>query len=175
MSSDWPTFEEWFAALPADAQARTRVLADQFRRLGVDDPEGWARSEISEDIAQLTRVLVLRRVRSDALEKWRRTGELDNIARYDQDFHLLLTQLRASGVEDEVITSFAQKVAAKTAWDIVHIIDEGHDPDAPSEMPTWSLEEGDSQGVLTGRNVGGLHESLYEFDPTRSKSKDQDV
>jgi hypothetical protein len=38
-------------------------------------------------------------------------------------------------------------------------------------MPTWSLEESDADGEPTGRNVGALHESFFEFDPTRGKSK----
>jgi hypothetical protein len=175
MSSDWPAYEEWFATLPPDAQERTRVLVEQFRQLGAEDPEDWARSEVSEDIAQLARFLVLNRIRADCLEKWTRPGELDNLARYDDDFGTLLAELRAAGLKDDLIARFAQKAAAKAAFDVVHVIDEGYDADAPRDMPTWSLEEGDSEGELTGRNVVGLHESFFEFDPTRRQSNDEDI
>src|SRR4249920_877561 len=140
MSMHWPSFDEWFASLTTDDQDRTRALVEEFRSVGTEDPEGWARSQISENIAQLARFLVLRRVRKLCLEKWMRF-DLDKLARYDEDFQDLLERLRAAGLKDAEIAQFAQKVAAIAAWDVVEVIDEGHDPDAPATMPGWSLEE----------------------------------
>ena len=46
------------------------------------------------------------------------------------------------------------------------VIDEGYDPDAPHDSPGWALSEtsADSE-TITGRAVGGLHESLLQVDP----------
>ena len=46
------------------------------------------------------------------------------------------------------------------------VIDEGYDPDAPHDSPGWALTEtsADSE-TITGRAVGGLHESLLQVDP----------
>ncbi len=52
------------------------------------------------------------------------------------------------------------------------IIDEGYDPDAPDDAPGWTLMETDSGDNATGRRVGGLHESLPEFDPNGIEAAD---
>jgi hypothetical protein len=39
-----------------------RELAETFRELGAGDPEGWAASEVEDDIPQLARFLFLRRL-----------------------------------------------------------------------------------------------------------------
>lgn len=57
-----------FASLDAEQRRRAEALADRFRELGAEDPEGWAASEVEEDIAQLARFLLLRRV-------WRSAGQ----------------------------------------------------------------------------------------------------
>jgi hypothetical protein len=90
---------------------------------------------------------------------------LDKAAHYDQDLNDLLARLRDGQCADYDIAAFAQRVAALTALDIVFVIDEGHDPEAPADMPTWSLEETGRDGELTGRSVGGLHESIGQFPP----------
>jgi hypothetical protein len=77
-----------------------------------------------------------------------------------------LSKLRQSGFRDADIAAFAQKVAAITAWQVVHVLDEGGDADAGDRLPGWALEELDADGARTGRRLGGLHESFYEFDPT---------
>ena len=170
MSIHYPLFEEWLASLPPETQRRAGELVEQFRALGADDPESWARSQISENIAQLARFLVLDRVRRDCFEKWHAPDALNNVARYDNDFGDLLNELRGSGVRDETIAAFAHAVARQTAMDVLYIVDEGHDPNAPQHMPTWSLEEADANGELTGRNVGSLHESLNQLDVRQRKT-----
>ncbi len=43
------------------------ALTKRMDELGASDPEGWARSEIREDIPQQARYLVLRRIWNEAL------------------------------------------------------------------------------------------------------------
>lgn len=167
MSSHWPTYEEWFASLAHADQERARELTRLFRSLGTEDAESWARSEISENIPQLARFLVLNIIRKHALDYWRLTGVLDEVAKENKTVERLIKHLRQSGFRDAEIELFAQRVAAITAWQIVHTLDEGCDVDATERLPGWSLGEVDADGNGTGRNIGGLHESFYEFDPTR--------
>lgn len=51
-----------FAGLDAGQRRRAQELAETFRALGAGDPEGWAVSEVEEDIPQLARFLLLRRL-----------------------------------------------------------------------------------------------------------------
>ena len=166
MSSHWPTYEEWLRTLSRRDQERARALTERFRSLGAQDPEGWARSEIAEGIPQLARFLVLNSIKKHALDYWQLTGALDDAAKEHEVFQRLLKHLRQSGFGDTDIGAFAQKIAAITAWQAVHVLDEGYDADAEDKLPGWSVEERDSNGDRTGRSLGGLHESFYEFDPT---------
>lgn len=59
-----------------------------------------------------------------------------------------------------------------TVDDVIMIIDEGYDPDAPDDAPGWALKETDSDENPTGRDVGGLHESILQVDPTGTQATD---
>jgi hypothetical protein len=45
---------------PSENEQRIAKLTDVFRRLGADDPKGWAASEIEEGIPQLATFLFLK-------------------------------------------------------------------------------------------------------------------
>lgn len=51
-----------FAGLDAEQRRRAEALAETFREAGAGDPEGWAGSEVEDDIPQLARFLFLRRL-----------------------------------------------------------------------------------------------------------------
>jgi hypothetical protein len=51
-----------FESLDGEQLRRAAVLAEHFRELGAGDPEGWAVSEVEDDIPQLARFLFLRRL-----------------------------------------------------------------------------------------------------------------
>jgi hypothetical protein len=59
-----------FEPLGGEQRRRAEALAGQFRGLGAGDPEGWAASEVEEDIPQLARFLFLRRLWRGA-EQWK--------------------------------------------------------------------------------------------------------
>ena len=44
----WPTWDEWLAGLDQETRRRAEELRDDFTRRGAREPEGWARSEVSE-------------------------------------------------------------------------------------------------------------------------------
>lgn len=169
MSAHWPTYEEWLGSLGASDQQRARALTERFRQLGAKDPESWARSEISENIPQLARFMVLNTIKKEALDYWQRSGTLTGVAKYDRDFEQLLKRLRQAGLQEPEIAYLAQKIAALTAWHVVHVLDEGEDIEAEGKQPGWVLMEIGSDGEPTGRTIGGLHESADQFDPTRNE------
>jgi hypothetical protein len=111
------------------------------------------------------RFLLLDAIKREALDYWTLTGALDDAANEDPIFKSFLMLLRQSGFTDPIIGRFAQKVAAVTALQILHTLDQGRDHEHQA-MPGWLLEETDRFGNPTGRDLGGLHESFQEFDPT---------
>src|SRR5690242_13962596 len=66
----WPTYEQWLNGLDGPTRERAEALTSKFERLDAPDPESWARSEVSENIAQLGRFGFLRAVWRE-VERWR--------------------------------------------------------------------------------------------------------
>lgn len=187
-------------SLDGEQRRRAEELAEQFRAAGADDPEGWAASEVAEDIPQLARFLFLRSL-------WRGAGQWKlppetwfaemapqpavedaAIAEEDDDTPTLVAsssdgvvdedgdppflaaeqavrRILAAGVDPEDLKEVARAIFLHTAFDAVHTVDEGHDPEAGEEMPGWLLVEVGADLVLTGRVLPGLHEDLLTTEP----------
>lgn len=128
-------------------------LAERMRELGAEDPEEWAASELDEDIAQEARWLVIRRVR-EAI-----TWTNENVRNVPE-----VAALLDAGADAGLVLVAMREVARETAFAVFDVIDEGADADAPDDAPGWVLMEtrlGEDGGVsFSGRDLGGLHESL---------------
>jgi hypothetical protein len=154
----WPRWEEWLRSLEKSDRAAALVLRDRLAALGAQDAESWARSEVSEGIAQQARFLILRRLWRDAVLTWAAPDAVDRLA--------AARRLLDAGVDRTDVVRVVRAAAVQAMLDAVVAIDEGHDPEAPDDCPGWALVETDPDGNLTGREVGGLHESVLEVDPS---------
>ena len=172
---NYPTHAEWLASLPAAERAKALSLIEQFRALGATDPEGWARSEISEDIAQLARFVFLRPLWPLLIDHWvEKQGwihESVRSARSDPegifaDAGFALDRLLAAGASRADIAAVARKVAYETVFGVINQLDEGGDPLGASNVPGWRLIESGADVEETGRSVEGLHEDLLMLDPS---------
>jgi hypothetical protein len=149
-------------SLPEDDQRRLAEIAERLRLAGAADPRSWALSEVSEDIAQLTRFLFLRGV-------WRRMRSCADAALASP----LADELRRAGASEDHLREFTQKALGDLAFSLLYFIDEpdGTSWDTPPEHDVadgdrrWLLAEAEPDGRPTGRDVGGLHESLSDTDP----------
>src|SRR5262249_23724024 len=132
-ATGYPSYEAWFATLSSAQKTQADELIAMFRTLGCGDPEGWARSEVSENIAQLTRFLFLHRIWSDDIDSWAReplqwiTGLIKEADRdpngHFADAGLALRRMTERGVTASDIASVARMIAYETAFAIVHRID----------------------------------------------------
>ncbi|MGW5366638.1 hypothetical protein [Actinopolymorpha pittospori] len=147
----------------AETNARLAALTERMAALGADDPEGWARSEINENIPQQARYLVLRRVWEDIVA-WREPEVLGRVPP--------AARLLAEGASPATVTTALMTAAYEAAFAVVSIVDEGCDPEAPDDAPGWALVEVDPGGRPTGRDVGGLHEDLLGTDPSGQEGRD---
>jgi hypothetical protein len=161
---NWPTWDEWLNSLEDGKKAAAIGRRDLFASLGADRPEDWARSDMAEDIPQLARFLILRRLWADAIDGWRRPGALDAIP--------AARRLLAAGAAAADLQTLARAAAYEAAFATVSIIDECCDPDLDGSLPCWCLQETDGDGECTGRSVDGLHESLLWMDPSGNEGKD---
>jgi len=159
---EYPTFNEWFDSLSEANQQNTRRISALLEEMGAQDPNSWARSEVSENLAQTARYIVLSRIRRETIDKWSTPGEIDRDSQYSDEYKSIVSQLKSLGASEDLLVQFAKNIAYSTAFSICYIIDEGVDPWGPEEAPGWSPVEINSEGELTGRDVGSIHESLSE-------------
>jgi hypothetical protein len=149
-------------------------LITLLERVGVDDPEVWADSEINEDFAQLARAILLRRLWPQVIDRFATdlswidfamSGREGDDALFT-DASAALSAALAAGVSKEDLGKISRSVAFAAVADTLYRIDERADYDF-DDGPGWMLIEMDqSTGRPTGRDVGGLHESILEVKPT---------
>lgn len=157
----WPTFDEWRDGLPPEDKRRVDILTDQLRAAGAAEPESWAQSEISENIPQAARFAFLRAVWRN-LERWRDPQSVDRFAgerQIDPEFR-------------ETFRELVAMAAFEATLDVIMVIDNGEDVDGTAGLPGWLLVETDSDLASTGREIGGLHESLLQVDPLGIEAED---
>jgi hypothetical protein len=161
----WPSWDDWLNGLDSETRSQAENLRDQFSQRGVGDPEGWARSEISEDVAQMTRFLFLTAV-------WRRMKGAVSDALVSES----ATSLLEAGCDRGTMETLVKSAVYQLAFELCYLLDE---PDGTTWTedgvrrsdvePTdrrWQLREVRPDGSLSFRDVSGLHESLLETDPS---------
>jgi hypothetical protein len=104
-----------------------------------------------------------------AIDIWA-TDELDGVP--------AAQRLLAAGAERADLVRLARHAAYAAVHQTLYHIDEGYDPQTSIDgLPGWQLVEAievDNSGnvQLTGRPVGGLHESILTMDPSGREAHD---
>jgi hypothetical protein len=158
---------------PMDNEQRNAKLADVFLRLGANDPKGWAASEIEEGIPQLATFLFLktawRYVVSEIDTTWIETA-IETSSRRPTDpcagIGPALQRLVDSGVNQQDITDIVRVKQYELLFRLCYLLGYGSDFENEPEDVGWILCETDKNGELSGRTIGGLHESVLGMDPT---------
>jgi hypothetical protein len=159
-------------SLAASDREAFEELTAWFQAKGASEPGDWAFSEIREDIAQAARFLFLRGV-------WRNMQEASSQALEGE----VGRKLVRDGADASQLRRLVQQALYSLAFGLVFLLDE---PDGTSWTLTdgsfasdvshddrrWRLMEVCADGELTGRDVGGLHESLSDTDPSDREGKD---
>ncbi|GHJ47376.1 hypothetical protein Cs7R123_47180 [Catellatospora sp. TT07R-123] len=147
--------QRWLEGLTDQDRERAEGMLQNLRAMGCDDPLSWARSEMSEDIAQVARFRFLHRLRPQMIDTWQR----------DVDGLWPVERAIADGVRREDLVRLARHVAAETVHAVLyHLEDDGMHGPLADRLPFWRLMEVDGAGRPTGRGVGGLFESLADPD-----------
>ena len=147
-------------------------LTSLFKRLGAREPESWAASEVEENIPQLARFLFLRqawrRIVSEEDANWPSTlAQIESVnsnAPYAGVGHALASLLEKGATQEELI-DLVRGVQAQLLFDICYLLDDPMLEEPDVEDVWWGLFELDEHGQPL-RQVGGLHESVLDTDPT---------
>jgi hypothetical protein len=127
-----------------------------FAALGADDPQGWAESEVAENLPQLARYRFLRALSQD-IEAWD-TASVSSL-RDDSD---------AEGATESNPTMdlgrLARLVAREMAFSVLRRLADPDSDDLPADirqqMPGWVLTETTPAGEPTHRSLDCLYEDL---------------
>jgi len=148
-------------------------LTELFQKLGADEPESWAKSEVMENIPQLARFLFLRaawkKIIPESDTSWM-DWEIKYSIRKPNDpcagIGLALNRLLELGASRDDITDIVRGMQYKTLFDVCYLIDDLNEDIPEIGEFGWVLHEIDKDGKLTGRIVQGMYESVLSMDPT---------
>jgi hypothetical protein len=170
MATSTSRWDDWLAGLDDDTRSRAVKLRDDFARRGAEEPEEWARSEVGGDIPQMARFLFL-------TATWRRMESAVRQALRSETAR----QLHASGCDMAKAEALIRSAVLDVSFNLCYLLDE---PDGTSWFeggvqrsdiepgdPRWMLCEVGPDRSMTGRDVGGLHESVQETDPDRNEAQ----
>lgn len=149
-------------------------LTALFNKLGADDPDSWAKSQINEGIPQLLRFIFLKHawdfVVSEEDFSWIQ-NEINNSRRYPGNPYsgigIALEKCLEKGAKKSHLTEIARGLQAEMIFNIARIIDTPEIPlDSSLDDVEWGLFQVDKEGKPIGRKIHGLYESVLTFDPT---------
>ena len=158
-SSNPKYYRHAVSQLDEGQRQRIRELANLLSSAGATDALSWAYSEVCEGIAQTARFLVLRELCACARDVG---GALDGCDM--DDARGLFDALLGAGADRGLLERLVLAVAKSTVWHCVTTLDEGGYGTSNAVAVGWALAETDAEGKLTGRLVGGLHESAQDKD-----------
>jgi hypothetical protein len=148
---------------------KERELSELFRKLGARDPDGWARSQVEEDLPQLARFLFLRQawklVVKPGDSSWISEARQTNAKGPGGDVGPALERLLAAGASQADLTTVVRVMQWKLLAGMCRLLDDPGTLEADVKDVAWRLfqvDENDSPTVP----MGGLIESVLETEPS---------
>jgi hypothetical protein len=164
-----------------DIEELTRI----FQSVGAEDPEGWAGSQIDEDIPQLHRFLFIKQAWTHvvgeedtgwidrAIEDWRQNPD----APYSGQGRALERML-ALGVDRSAIVDLTRAAQAAMLSSLCYqLSDPGIYDHAEEQVNSigWALVTTDADFEPTSQLIDALHESVLSLDPTGREMRPRPV
>jgi hypothetical protein len=148
-------------------------LTALFRKLGARDPQGWASSQVTEGINQLHRYLFLRQAWSLVVAAGN-SAWIDAVIAADErqpdasysGVGPALKRLLGAGASREDLTHLVRGMQAELLFGFCYLLEDPAIEEEDLAHIGWALVETDSDYRPTDRPIFGLHESLWETDPT---------
>ncbi|MFF3417338.1 hypothetical protein ACFYW9_21940 [Streptomyces sp. NPDC002698] len=158
MSDPRSAWQEWLNSLDAPRRAAAESLRARFSALGVADPVDLTKSEVIDDLPQLTRSVLLRSLWQAAVDGWTEPGSLDQLP--------AAQRLLAAGADREDLVRLVRAVSYEAVFATLDELDEGGNAHVSGVEAGWVVMESGEDGSPTGRPLSGLHEDLLTMDPS---------
>ena len=151
-------------------------LTALFRKLGADDPEGWARSQIRENIPQLARFLFLKQawklVLSEDDRNWISEARQVDPNGSGGDIGPAIARILAAGGDEDDLTKIVRVKQWELLFGLCYLLDDPlylRDDCEVIEKEAgdifWCLFQVDDSCHPIAE-IGGLHESVLRTEPT---------
>jgi len=161
-SGDEKYYRKRVDQLDQNQQAKLEDLLRKLEKAGAKKPLDWALSDVEESIPQFARFLMLKRLFEIIEDIEGNIGFADDVdENYESDIEEVCDQLKTA-IGEEVLNKFLKSYTKGVMWQVINLIDEGNYN--TNGDPGWVLKEVSSEGKVTGKNVGGLHESFSDFE-----------
>jgi hypothetical protein len=144
--------------LSSEQKAALDELINRMKIAGCKDPFLWAFSEITEDIPQFGRFLVLKNLFEIAVD-------VDRTIEYAEVFandYTALEEKVLQVVDKALLKQYLKAYNRGMIGQFIELIDEGND-DCEKDNVDWVLLKTDSERNHTGQIINGLHENFLEF------------
>jgi hypothetical protein len=151
-------------------------LTALFRKLGAEDPEGWARSQIRENIPQLARFLFLKQawklVVGEDDREWISVQRRVDPSGPGGDIGPAIARILAAGGDEDDLTKVVRVMQGRLLFGLCYLLDNPYHMrddfgpvDKEVEDILWGLFQVD-ENCQPIAEVEALHESVLETEPT---------
>ena len=148
-------------------------LTELFRKLGANEPEEWASSQVEEGINQLGRFLFLRqawrKVIAEDDQDWIR-AQIDNSAAYPDGpcsgIGPALQRLLKKGIDPQDLMDLVRVMQYELLFGLCYLLSDPGDLEPEVQNVAWALVQIDSDTGKIVDEIAALHESVLETDPT---------
>lgn len=159
-------------SMPPIAASRDELIA-LFRSLGAHAPEDWVQYLPEDPSTQLARYMFLKQAWDSVAREGDTTWIDDAVARSAKHpegpysgLGLVLQKIISAGISRDDITELARCLQAGMLFRIAYMLDGRAYQMTGLEHIDWALVRTDEKGNPTAEQIGGLHESVLETDPT---------
>jgi hypothetical protein len=153
-------------------------LTELFRKLGAEDPELWASSQVEEGINQLGRFLFLRQAWRKIISEDDQSWIQDNISQSEQypgapcsGIGPALRRLLDKGADPQDITDVVRIMQYQLLFRLCYLLGDPGDLEPEVEHIAWALVQIDSDTGEIVDEICALHESVLSTDPTRREMR----
>lgn len=154
-----PFFEKKIKSLSDEQIIALNELINRMENAGCKNPFSWAFSEITENIPQFARFLVLKNLFEIANDIDRAIEFAEAYADNYSDLEGKILQVVDKSLLKQYLAAYNRGMIGR----FVDLIDEGN-KDADKYNVDWALLKTDSDGKHTEQIIQGLHEDLIGFE-----------
>jgi len=160
--------------------AELQLLTEEFRQLGVSDPESWAHMQLIQDVPQLAIFRLLKALWTKSVVDEGDASWIDPAIEQSREYPTepcaqmgsALAEMLEKGVSRQTIVDFVRVIQYEALWQACSILDGNRSFDRP--VHRWAVYQVDESGRPIAV-LNRLHDFLDMLDPTGREMRPRPV